>query len=351
MPLAVRVDLRAVAARAHRAPGARVVLRRVEVPPLAVVRAAGLQPAPGAVGHRVRDAHEDPPDRSGDAGRRGLEAHRAVREARREPRPLRRHVENRRAARPPRRRSRCGRAAAAGSPRGRRSQRRRRPASPVLRAQQTALLKPGRERRGSSNASRPGRTSRLLTKSRIRSVSAVIVVSRSREVLTTREPFSHRSLRIGGYVTANMISPVIEAEEAGDVLTSRGHAGAGSRERCRTCGVSRCGACGSRASERVRRADDRAAAVPRGRRPGARQARRTGRAPVPKGRLVIAELDGRIVAALPLDGGPPLRDPFVRTAHLLRLLELRVASSTTCARPKRGLRPRGFRQLRHSASA
>jgi len=47
--------------------------------------------------------------------------------------------------------------------------------------------------------------------------------------------------------------------------------------------------------------------------------------PVPFGRLVVALVDGRLVAALPLGGGRPLRDPFVRTAHLTRLLELRAA--------------------------
>jgi hypothetical protein len=47
--------------------------------------------------------------------------------------------------------------------------------------------------------------------------------------------------------------------------------------------------------------------------------------PVPFGRLVVALLDGRLVAALPVGGGCALRDPFVRTAHLLPLLELRAA--------------------------
>ncbi|HZQ81128.1 MAG TPA: hypothetical protein VFB25_04015 [Gaiellaceae bacterium] len=47
--------------------------------------------------------------------------------------------------------------------------------------------------------------------------------------------------------------------------------------------------------------------------------------PVPAGRLVVALLDGRLVAALPVAGGCALRDPFVRTAHLMRLLELRAA--------------------------
>jgi hypothetical protein len=47
--------------------------------------------------------------------------------------------------------------------------------------------------------------------------------------------------------------------------------------------------------------------------------------PLPEGRLVVAEANGRIVAALPLAGGRPLADPFARTQHLLPLLELRAA--------------------------
>jgi hypothetical protein len=45
----------------------------------------------------------------------------------------------------------------------------------------------------------------------------------------------------------------------------------------------------------------------------------------PLGRVVLAEVGGRIVAAQPLAGGPPLADPFERTAHLLPLLALRAA--------------------------
>ena len=44
MPLAVRVGLGPVAAGAHRAPGARVVLGRVEVHPAAVVGTARFHP-------------------------------------------------------------------------------------------------------------------------------------------------------------------------------------------------------------------------------------------------------------------------------------------------------------------
>ena len=49
-----------------------------------------------------------------------------------------------------------------------------------------------------------------------------------------------------------------------------------------------------------------------------------GRGPV-EGPFVVAEVDGSVVAALPLDGGAPLANPFRPTAHLLRLLEVRAA--------------------------
>jgi len=45
---------------------------------------------------------------------------------------------------------------------------------------------------------------------------------------------------------------------------------------------------------------------------------------VPHGRLVVALVDGRLVAALPLNGEPVVRDPFVKTAHLVHLLEVRA---------------------------
>ena len=47
--------------------------------------------------------------------------------------------------------------------------------------------------------------------------------------------------------------------------------------------------------------------------------------PLPLGRLVLALVEGRIVAALPVAGGLAIRDPFVKTNHLVRLLELRAA--------------------------
>ena len=54
------------------------------------------------------------------------------------------------------------------------------------------------------------------------------------------------------------------------------------------------------------------------------------------GRLVVAIVDGRLVAALPVAGGPALRDPFVRTAHLLRLLELRAEQLRRAGPASRG---------------
>jgi hypothetical protein len=44
---------------------------------------------------------------------------------------------------------------------------------------------------------------------------------------------------------------------------------------------------------------------------------------LPTGDLLVAELDGELAAALPLDGGEPIADPFRPTAALVRLLELR----------------------------
>src|SRR3954469_18737014 len=46
--------------------------------------------------------------------------------------------------------------------------------------------------------------------------------------------------------------------------------------------------------------------------------------PLPFGRLIVALCDGELVAAVPLAGGNVLRDPFVKTSHLVPLLELRA---------------------------
>lgn len=66
--------------------------------------------------------------------------------------------------------------------------------------------------------------------------------------------------------------------------------------------------------------------------------------PEPFGRLVVALVNGELVAALPLAGGHALTDPFRRTAHLLRLLELR-AEQLRRPEPRRG----AFRLIRRHA--
>ena len=54
-----------------------------------------------------------------------------------------------------------------------------------------------------------------------------------------------------------------------------------------------------------------------------RVAERDSRA-VPQGPVLVAQIGGEIVAALPLDGGPAVADPFRPTAPVLALLELRA---------------------------
>jgi hypothetical protein len=46
--------------------------------------------------------------------------------------------------------------------------------------------------------------------------------------------------------------------------------------------------------------------------------------PAPRGETLLAELDQRLVAALPLPNGPPLADPFLATEDVVLLLELRA---------------------------
>jgi hypothetical protein len=45
----------------------------------------------------------------------------------------------------------------------------------------------------------------------------------------------------------------------------------------------------------------------------------------PHGRVLVAEVEGGIVAALPVDGHRAIADPFRRTSELVALLEMRAA--------------------------
>ena len=72
--------------------------------------------------------------------------------------------------------------------------------------------------------------------------------------------------------------------------------------------------------------------------------------PLPFGRFVVALVNGRLVAALPLAGGHMLTDPFVRTTHLRPLLELRAAQLRE-PRRRRRLLPRYVNLIRGSTQA
>jgi hypothetical protein len=66
-------------------------------------------------------------------------------------------------------------------------------------------------------------------------------------------------------------------------------------------------------------------------------------AAVPAGPALVAEVGGAPAAALPLDGGRAIADPFRRTCELVALLELRATQLT------RGGRGRFARLRRRSA--
>jgi hypothetical protein len=57
----------------------------------------------------------------------------------------------------------------------------------------------------------------------------------------------------------------------------------------------------------------------------ARLAQLEGIRPAPDSRTLIAEVEGEVLAALPLGGGEPLADPFRPTAALVELLLVRAA--------------------------
>ncbi len=61
----------------------------------------------------------------------------------------------------------------------------------------------------------------------------------------------------------------------------------------------------------------------------------------PRGPALVAEVDSRMLAALPLGGGRPIADPFKPTAELVDLLELRrsqIAAAQGDAPQRSGLR-------------
>lgn len=48
-------------------------------------------------------------------------------------------------------------------------------------------------------------------------------------------------------------------------------------------------------------------------------------AETPTGSILVAVVDGRLRAALPLEGGRPIADPFHRGSELIELLRMRAA--------------------------
>jgi hypothetical protein len=59
------------------------------------------------------------------------------------------------------------------------------------------------------------------------------------------------------------------------------------------------------------------------------------------GRALVAEVNGSLRAALPLDGGPAIADPFAETAHVVELLEAHARALGATPRPEtRGGRSR-----------
>ncbi len=62
---------------------------------------------------------------------------------------------------------------------------------------------------------------------------------------------------------------------------------------------------------------------------------RSPRKPVP---MLVAEVGGELRAALPLDAGPAIADPFHRTAELVAILAER-ARQLAPPRPRRAVRP------------
>jgi hypothetical protein len=59
--------------------------------------------------------------------------------------------------------------------------------------------------------------------------------------------------------------------------------------------------------------------------------------------MLVAEVGGEMRAALPLDGGPAIADPFHRTAELVEMLDKR-ARQLAPPLPRRAVRP--WRRLR-----
>lgn len=70
--------------------------------------------------------------------------------------------------------------------------------------------------------------------------------------------------------------------------------------------------------------------------------------PAPNGRVLLAELGGRLRAARSIDSGRAVADPFEPTADLLRMLEARAGAIRAAEQPAAG---RAGRRARAVAAA
>ena len=73
---------------------------------------------------------------------------------------------------------------------------------------------------------------------------------------------------------------------------------------------------------------------------------------VPAGSLLVAEADGRLVAAIASSTGEAIADPFLPTADVVALLELRAAGAhAPRSRRSHGRRRSGARRMRMGGHA
>jgi hypothetical protein len=70
----------------------------------------------------------------------------------------------------------------------------------------------------------------------------------------------------------------------------------------------------------------------------------------PAGRVLLAEVDGRVHAAVEVSTGRVVADPFEPTADLAQVLRLRAARLAVAAAPDRRLRSLLSRRARRSLS-
>lgn len=84
----------------------------------------------------------------------------------------------------------------------------------------------------------------------------------------------------------------------------------------------------------------------------ARLAQLDGRRPLGGERVLVAEVDGLLLAALSLDGGEAIADPFHPTSAMLEVLKVRAAQLRGEGPPRRGGRLRSrLARLRRPATA